>query len=121
MLHNEKRDLEQLSSLNLIRYQKLDGGAYATVALTLGDTASGHTQAHVHKGLEHHSVSGPGKGSLYWNTAICVDLGVHEKVDRMDDRPLLLQAGVDVAQAIGMPLAIVIEEIIHFRPAAWVQ
>lgn len=118
---SKRRDLEGWSTLNLIRYPKVDGRTAAAIALALGDTTSGHPQTHVHKGLEHHSVSRPGKRWLYGNAAVCVDLGVHEKVDGMDDRLLLLQAGVDVVQAVGMTCAVVIEKLIHLWTATGVK
>ena len=38
----------------------------------------------------------------------------------MDDWPRFTQTAVDVFQAVGMPFAVVVKEIIHFRAAAGV-
>lgn len=98
-----------------------DRRTFAAVAVALGDAAGRNAKAHIHFGAEHDSVPGPGERRLHLDPSIGFNRRMHEQIDRMDDGMLPAETVIDVVEAVRMPLAVVIEEIVHLRTAAGMQ
>lgn len=88
------------------------------VAFPLGHAAGGDTQTHVHQGLKDDFVT----RFRAWRMDGCLSSpiyrGVHEEIDGLDYGAVFAEAPVDVVEAVGVSLAVLEKEVVHFWTAA---
>ena len=93
----------------------------SAVACPLGHAARRNAQPHIHFGLKNDLISSAGHRRMDSNFPGLIYRGVHEQVDGLDDRPALSHRLIDIVIAIGVPVPVLIEKVIHLRAAAGKQ